>query len=145
MFNKKQKEKINDTLAQMTIPAFGYELIRETFLKDLLGKDYHSILYWGGKNLARKFPLETLEDITHFFEMSGLGILSVAKENKDEIIFELTSDLIANRFERNVDYSYQLEAGFLAEQVQNLIGKESEAMEQQKKRDNTVIITVQWE
>lgn len=145
MFSKKQDEKINETLSQLTVPAFGYELIRETLLKDLLGKDYQSILYWGGKNLARKFPLQSLEEIIHFFETTGFGILSVSKENKNEIIVELTSELIANRFERNVEYSYQIEAGFLAEQIQNITGKETEAMEQQKKKTHTIIFTVQWE
>lgn len=145
MFNKKQKENFDEILTQLTIPAFGYELIRETLLKDILGKDYKSILYWGGKNLARKHPLGTIEEIIHYFETSGFGTLSVAKENKNDMIFELTSDLIVNRFMRDTDYSYQLEAGFLAEQLQNIMGKEAETMEQQKKKTNTIIFTVQWE
>ena len=67
------------------------------------------------------------------------------KENKNEMVFQLTSDLIANRFERNVDYSYQLEAGFLAEQLQNILEKEAEAMELQQKKTKSVLITVKWE
>lgn len=145
MFNKKQKENFDEILMQLTIPAFGYELVRETLLKDMLGKDYKSILYWGGKNLARKYPLGTIEEVIHFFESSGFGTLTVTKENKNEMIFELTSDLIANRFGRDSEYSYQLEAGFLAEQLQNIMGKEAETMEQQKKKSNTIIFTVQWE
>lgn len=129
----------------MEIPAFGYELVRETLLKDILGKDYNSILYWGGKNLARKYPLETIQEIIEFFETAGLGTLKVVNENKNEMIFDLTSDLITNRFTRNSELSYQLEAGFLAEQVQNIMGKEAETMEQQKKKLNTIIFTVQWE
>lgn len=145
MFNKKQTENPTESLSQLQIPAFGYELIRETLLENLLGKDYNSILYWGGKNLARKFPLGSMLEVTDFFEKSGFGILTVLKENKNELIFELTSELITNRFERDVDFSYQLEAGFLAEQLQNIIGQEAEAMEQHKKKTRTVILTVQWE
>ncbi|MEC1637784.1 YslB family protein [Schinkia azotoformans] len=139
------KENNDINLTQLTIPAFGYELVRETLLKDILGKDYKSILYWGGKNLARKHPLETIQEIIDFFESAGLGTLKVTKENKNEMIFELTSDLITNRFARDSEYSYQLEAGFLAEQLQNIMGNEAETMEQQKKRLNTIIFTVQWE
>ncbi|EKN67437.1 YslB family protein [Schinkia azotoformans] len=145
MFNKRLKENNDINLTQLTIPAFGYELVRETLLKDILGKDYKSILYWGGKNLARKHPLETIQEIIDFFESAGLGTLKVTKENKNEMIFELTSDLITNRFARDSEYSYQLEAGFLAEQLQNIMGNEAETMEQQKKRLNTIIFTVQWE
>lgn len=145
MFKQKLKEDHDKILTELTIPAFGYELIRETLLKDILGKDYRSILYWGGKNLARKYPLGTIQEIINFFELSGLGTLVVAKENKNEMIFELTSDLITNRFARDSEYSYQLEAGFLAEQLQNIMGMEAETMEQQKKKSNTIIFTVQWE
>ncbi|KEF39527.1 Protein of unknown function (DUF2507) [Schinkia azotoformans MEV2011] len=145
MFNKRLKENNDINLTQLTIPAFGYELVRETLLKDILGKDYKSILYWGGKNLARKHPLETIQEIIDFFESAGLGTLKVTKENKNEMIFELTSDLITNRFARDSEYSYQLEAGFLAEQLQNIMGNEAETMEQQKKKLNTIIFTVQWE
>lgn len=145
LFNKNQKENFNETLSQLTIPAFGYELIRDAFMKDLLGKDYKSILYWGGKNLARKYPLGSLLEVIDFFKSAGMGNLSIAKENKNELILELTSELITNRFDREADYSYQLEAGFLAEQIQNIIGKEAEAIEQQKKKTNSVLFTVQWE
>ncbi len=145
MFNKRLKENNDINLTQLTIPAFGYELVRETLLKDILGKDYKSILYWGGKNLARKHPLGTIQEIIDFFDSAGLGTLKVTKENNNEIIFDLTSDLIVNRFARDSEYSYQLEAGFLAEQLQNIMGKEAETMEQQKKKLNTIIFTVQWE
>ncbi|HHW37648.1 MAG TPA: YslB family protein [Bacillales bacterium] len=145
MFNKRLKENNDLILTQLEVPAFGYELVRETLLKDILGKDYNSILYWSGKNLARKYPLGTIQEIIDFFETAGFGTLKVANENKNEMVFELTSDLIANRFARNCDYSYQLEAGFLAEQLQNIMGKEAETLEQQKKKLNTIIFTVQWE
>ncbi|NSL51551.1 YslB family protein [Calidifontibacillus erzurumensis] len=146
MFTKKnQTERSQEEFHQLTVPAFGYELIRYTFLKDILGKDYQSILYWGGKNIARKYPLKSIEEVVHFFEKSGLGQISLMKENKNEMVFQLTSDLIANRFERNVDYSYQLEAGFLAEQLQNILEKEAEAMELQQKKTKSVLITVKWE
>lgn len=145
MFSKAQKENIDETLHQLTIPAYGYELVRDTLLKDLLGKDYHPILYWGGKNLARKYPLESVDNIIDFFNMAGFGQLTVVKEGKFELLFELTSELITNRFERNMEYSYNLEAGFLAEQIQHIQGHDAEAVEEQKKKKKTVIITVKWD
>lgn len=145
MFNKKPAEDYNETLSELFIPAYGYELIRETLLRDLLGKDYCSILYWGGKNLARKIPLKSLDDIIVFFEKSGWGNLTVIKEGKGEMVFRIESDWITNRFNRKEDCSFQLEAGFLAEQMFHIFDHQAEAMEDQKKKTNQVLITVKWD
>ena len=39
------------------VTSFGYELIRDHVLASILGKHEKDILYWAGKDLARKFPL----------------------------------------------------------------------------------------
>ncbi|WP_017756048.1 YslB family protein [Calidifontibacillus oryziterrae] len=145
MFTKKQKEDYNETLSHLTIPAFGYELIREALLKDLLGKDYSSILYWSGKNLARQMPLQSLDEIISFYKKSGWGNLEIIKERKGEMIFSLKSDWIHNRLQREGEISFHIEAGFLAEQIRNAFGHEAEAMEEQKKKTSEVIITVKWD
>ena len=40
-----------------SFPIFGYELMRDFLLPTILGKHEKDILYWAGKDLARKFPL----------------------------------------------------------------------------------------
>jgi predicted hydrocarbon binding protein len=136
----------HDTLLEnIYISGFGYELIREVLLPDLLGKDTASILYWAGKNLARKYPLETVEDIITFFDKAGWGTLTVASERKDELEFELTSPLIEARLFSKEECTFQLEAGFLAQQIEQQKKLVTETYEQQKKRAKKIIFTVKWD
>jgi predicted hydrocarbon binding protein len=136
----------HDTLLEnIYISGFGYELIREVLLPDLLGKDTASILYWAGKNLARKYPLETVEDIVTFFDKAGWGTLTVASERKDELEFELTSPLIEARLSSKEECTFQLEAGFLAQQIEQQKKLVTETYEQQKKRAKKIIFTVKWD
>ncbi|MGO4888628.1 YslB family protein [Anaerobacillus sp. MEB173] len=114
---------------QHQVPLFGYELLRKDLLPALLGKEHDKILYWAGKTLARQYPLPTLDDIIHFFTKSGWGQLTLTKEKKRELHFELTSEFFAKRRE---NYSCQLEAGFLAEQIQQQTNNISETDTVQK-------------
>ena len=52
---------------------FGYELLREILIPEILGEETPKILYWAGKHIARKYPLDTISDIIRFFSASGLG------------------------------------------------------------------------
>jgi hypothetical protein len=52
--------------------------------------------------------------------------------------------MVKRRLELNKDATFQLEAGFLAEQIQRQKGKIAEAIEEQKKRQD-IYITVQWD
>ena len=61
-----------DTTSE-TVPVFGYELLRETLLPEILGEETPKILYWAGKHIARKYPLDSISDIIRFFPASGLG------------------------------------------------------------------------
>ncbi len=93
---------------------FGYDLIRNDVLRDLLGKDHDTILYWIGKSLARKYPVPTVEEMITFFEEANWGTLARIKEKKQEQLFELTGEWMNKSDQR----CYQLEAGFLAQQVE---------------------------
>lgn len=132
-------------LEDMQISGFGYELIREVLLPELLGKENASILYWAGKSLARKYPLETTEEIISFFAKAGWGTLTIVSEGKDELEFELTSPLIDARLSYKEDCTFQLEAGFLAQQIEQQKKRITEAYEQQKKRTKKVVFIVKWD
>ncbi|MFB9760118.1 YslB family protein [Ectobacillus funiculus] len=131
----------------LTIPinAFAYELIREELLPDIIGKELDRILYWAGKNLARKYTLETFEDIIVFFRQAGWGDLSIVEQNRRELQLQLTSPLIGERYKNKQNTTYQLEAGFLAQQTQQQRQVIAEAYEDPKKRSEKVLFTVKWD
>ncbi|MFX3623995.1 MAG: YslB family protein [Ectobacillus sp.] len=129
----------------MPMNAFAYELIREQLLPDLIGKDLDRILYWAGKNLARKYPLETFEDTVVFFERAGWGTLTVIEQKRREMYLQLTSPLISERYRSKRDSTYQLEAGFLAQQLQQQRNVIAETYEEQKKRADKVLFIVKWD
>lgn len=116
---------------------FGYDLIRNDVLKDILGKEHDSILYWIGKSLARKYPIETTEQLITFFEKANWGILTLTKEKKQEKTYELTGPWMGKHDER----CYQLEAGFLAQQAENSLNLISGATYTVKK--DSIIFSVE--
>lgn len=127
------------------VPAFGYELIREILLPELLGKDTPHLLYWAGKGLARKFPLQNFEQMADFFSQAAWGSLSIKEENKNEMEFELTSELISHQLKQKTEMSFQLEAGFLAQQLEMQKNLLCEAFEHPRKKAGKVKITVKWD
>ncbi|QFT90109.1 hypothetical protein FIU87_15705 [Bacillus sp. THAF10] len=129
---------------QLHVPIFGYELIRDMLLPDLLGKDHNQIIYWAGKLLARKFTIDTHEGISQFFKEAGWGELELVEQSKYEMKFAIRGEMIDRRLELNKDATFQLEAGFIAEQIQRQKSKNAEAVEEQRKKKE-IQITVQWD
>lgn len=125
--------------------TFGYELLREMLIPEIFGKDTPEILYWAGKKLARKFPAETHEEIVDFFAQASWGELLVKNESKDELEFELISPLMVSRVKSKAEHFFQLEAGFLAQQIENQKGVIAEAFEHPVKRGQKVQFTVKWD
>src|SRR3954464_14569715 len=133
------------TAEPRTISIFGYELIREILLPEILGKDTPEILYWAGKRLARKFPLENYNQVVEFFNSASWGQLEMIKETKNEIEIELSSPLIVSRVKSKAEHFFQLEAGFLAQQMELQKGVITEAFEHPVKKSNKVQFTVKWD
>ncbi|KQL38024.1 MULTISPECIES: YslB family protein [Bacillaceae] len=136
---------IEDLNIPGNISGFGYELIRNDLLNDLLGKEQNDILYWAGKMIARKYPLATFEEIIEFFDQAGWGTLTVEEEKKQEVHLTLSSELITYRNQQKKNVSYQLEAGFLAMQIQQQIDVIAETYEEQSKRGDKVKFQVKWD
>jgi predicted hydrocarbon binding protein len=128
-----------------SVPVFGYELIREVLLNDLLGNEAPEILYWAGKRLARMYPLETAGQIAEFFTNAGWGSLSIANETKHELEMILSSPLIADRLQKNNNCTFQLEAGFIAQQIEFQKEVICEAFEHPRKKTGKILITVKWD
>ena len=121
-------------IEELQIPTFGYELIREILLQDILGEDSYHILYWAGKQLARKFPLTSMNEVISFFQSAGWGELIIKKETKNEMELTLTGEIINRRLDLYTNTHFQLEAGFLAEQCVLQKKFYSEAISEIKKR-----------
>ncbi|PLS16920.1 DUF2507 domain-containing protein [Bacillus sp. M6-12] len=140
---KNTSTNLQDNLnSEDLMSSFGYELIRDMLLPDILGKDAPQILYWAGKQLARKFPLSGAEEVASFFQNAGWGSLQLAKQSRNTYEFELTGNIIARRLFMYPDGHFQLEAGFLAEQLSLQKKMLAEAVEEKKKRAGKVILTV---
>jgi hypothetical protein len=59
--------------------------------------------------------------------------------------FELSGELISIRFKKSNEFTFQIEAGFIAEQLQTMNNQITETYEQVKKRANKVVFTVKWD
>ncbi|HAQ06741.1 MAG TPA: DUF2507 domain-containing protein [Bacillus bacterium] len=129
----------------LSVSAFGYELVREVLLPELLGKDTAEILYWAGKRLARKYPLSSLDETIGFFQQADWGTLSVKEESRKELVLELASELISSRLKNNSSSTFQLEAGFLAQQIEFQKKVLAEAFEHPNKRSSRIQFTVKWD
>lgn len=145
MMRQPSLEKQYETFRSITQSAFGAELLRHSLLPELLGKNAPSLLYWAGRQLARRYPLRDLEQIAAFFEEAGWGTLMAGEERNDELPIELSGSIIAARFSLYGSCSFQLEAGFLAEQIEQQKRLVTEAVELPAKRAGQARILVKWD
>lgn len=127
---------------EKNIPAFGYEILRDYLIPSILGKHEKDVLYWAGKDLARKYPCGDIPLIITFFKDTGWGELTLEKEMKDGYIFHLTNDPDLLHIKTR---TFRLEAGFLAEQIQGLNGYLTECHEEKKEKQNIVEFHVKWD
>ena len=128
-----------------TVSIFGYELIRDVLLTEILGQDTPEILYWAGKRLARKYPLNTLDELIEFFTRASWGTLEVRSESKNELEFVLSSPLMISRVKSKAENFFQLEAGFLAQQIELQKEVIAETFEHPSKKGHKVLFTVKWD
>lgn len=127
-------------------PAFGYELLRNALIPELLGEESALILYWSGRKLARIYPFETSEAIIVFYKQAGWGDLELVDKNKNQMIYELHSNIIQSRIKDNPDAVFTLEAGFLAEQIQQQTGCVTEAYTEVKTgKEKKVSFLLKWD
>lgn len=126
----------------LTISSFGYEIIRDHILSSILGKHEDDVLYWAGKELARKFPCKSQDELIAFFADACWGTLELIKESKDGRIFQLTNDPEILQIKQR---SFRLEAGFIAEQIQQAKGYLTECYEEKREKQHHVMFTVKWD
>ncbi|WP_317942988.1 YslB family protein [Carnobacterium maltaromaticum] len=144
MKNEEQAKPIDLENLTGSISMFGYELIRDSLIPNLLGKETNEILYWAGKELARQYPVANYSDLVLFYKKACFGDLVLIKEKKHQKLFTLTGPTVTKRMEQH-NPNFSLEAGFLAEQMQMLQELYAEALSEINLRTKTVTITLQWD
>lgn len=123
--------------------TLGASILRDSLLPDLIGNDT-TILYWAGKRIARKFPLAKDEDLPFFFKEANWGNLERIKEKFGRQTFELSGSIVKMRKQLTNHPEFLLEAGFIAETIQNQSGFTSEAsVDLDSSKSDSVFITVQ--
>lgn len=123
-------------------PLFGKALFRDVILNDLLGADAGSIAYWEGKQLARRFTLGSIQDLVIFFQQAELGDLMLQKQSAKQWQFTLSGQPVTSRLSLQPDATFSLEAGFLAQTAQQMVGvvAETEMGEKPKRADGISLI-----
>ncbi|MBC1670245.1 YslB family protein [Listeria welshimeri] len=127
------------------VPSFGLDLLRNYLIPEILGDEAPHIMYWAGKDLARKFPLETLDEVADFFEKASWGKFSILKEKKDELRLLLQGEMVEARFTSQENPTFKLEAGFVAEQLQAQKKLYTESYDEVDTRKKQVTIIVKWD
>ncbi|RLL47932.1 DUF2507 domain-containing protein [Oceanobacillus piezotolerans] len=139
----KKLERISlSQLSNLHTSGAGYDVLRYIGLPELLGKDSHTLLYFLGKSLARKFEISSMDDLSSIMEALGWGRLELIKEKKNEFTFQLMSDAVVLRLDAPFEADFRLEAGFLAEAIQKIRGFDCECLEEVNRRIKLVKFTV---
>lgn len=137
------EEKLSvSVLKNIHTSGAGYDVLRYIGLTDLLGPEKNTLIYFMGKNLARKFEIKTLGDVIFFFEQMGWGKLELIKEKRNRILFSLLADSVAQRLHAKIKTDFLMEAGFLAEAMQQLKEIECECTVKTHDRIGKVEFTV---
>ena|SRR5690625_4990397 len=112
---KSQNKLSISLLEELHTEGAGYDILRYISLPNLFGSEADTILYFMGKNLARSFDIQMIEDIFEVSEKLGWGKIELLKEKKNSLVFSLMADAVFRRLQAPLNVDFRLEAGFLAE------------------------------
>ncbi|MBY7143223.1 YslB family protein [Virgibacillus sp. NKC19-3] len=128
MAQKKESLSVSQ-LDELHTAGAGYDVLRYISLPEILGKESNTLLYFMGRNLARKLDIKAIEDIYYIFDKLGWGNLELIKEKRKELVFHLMADAVVQRLNASFETEFRLEAGFLAEAIQMINERECECVE----------------
>lgn len=122
------------TLDEFPAETAGQDILRYIGLPAILGQEKDTILYFIGRNLARQFEMNNLDDLRYIYQKLHWGQLELIKEKKNQLSFHMMADEIVHRLQSSIDTEFRMEAGFLAEAVQKIYGRGCECTETIQKR-----------
>lgn len=117
------------TLDDYPVDTIGQDILRYIALPDVLGPEKDTLLYFMGRNIARKFNFDKMEDVNYFFFKLKWGKLELIKENKKQLTFHLMADDIVERMNAPLEVDFRLESGFIAETMFHITGRPCECTE----------------
>ncbi|EHN59820.1 YslB family protein [Oenococcus kitaharae] len=121
--------------------AFSLALLRDGILNDILSDDANDILYYAGKEVARQFYTKTLNGIQEFFNAAGWGTIEISSQKEDKETWLLSGEVVKIRHLATEDPAFFLEAGFLAQEIQQQTHRSTECSYQTDDKTR-VIFTV---
>lgn len=117
------------TLDEFNSETIGQDILRYISLPSFLGHEKDTLLYFIGRTLARRIHMESLEDVIYLFKKFRWGNLELIKNKQNHMILHLMSDDVVKRMQASIDVDFRLEAGFIAEAMQNITGRPAECLE----------------
>lgn len=130
-----------DDFSEATI---GQDVLRYLCLPEFLGSEKDNLLYYIGKNLARKLELTSLEDVQIVFDKLKWGHLDLIKNKRKKITFHLMSDEVVQRLQASIPTDFRLEAGFLSEAIQKVTERPCEVSEKVQEKIYRIDFTVHF-
>ncbi|MED4753876.1 DUF2507 domain-containing protein [Brevibacillus choshinensis] len=112
---------------RMNMPYLGYHLFRETLTNTLLGDSESPILYWLGKDIGVKIPIQSSAGIVLPFMRLGLGQLDIMEESELQIQYKLSHAIFHYMTDQRLSRALSLECGIIAGAIERWRGKETTA------------------
>lgn len=116
-------------------------VLRDVLIPAILGEETNGILYWAGKDLAHQFPVADTDQLVIIFEQLGFGRLAEQKHSAKQQTWLLDGPIVEQRLKTG-HADFNLEAGFIAQQIEFQTNAITEAQITEQKKGN-VQITVQ--
>jgi len=114
---------------QLPDHTVGHDVLRYVSMSQVFGEEKDSILYFIGRNLARRIAIETLDDLYYLFNKFRWGNLELIKDRRKTLTFHLMSDDVAERILSPFSVDFRLESGFLAEAIEKITRRPCECTE----------------
>ncbi len=109
--------------------------LRDVILPAILGKETDEMLYWIGKDIARQFPVGSLEDLQLITKQLGFGELSLQKKTATSQQWKLSGPIVQERIKQNGEQtSFGLEIGFIAQEIEFQLMTVAEAELSERKK-----------
>ena len=132
-------QKVYDELLRSP-RGMAHATMRDIILPLILGKETDGITYWIGKDVAREFPVATIDDLELVTMQIGFGQLEMTEHKRDYHVFKLTGPEVSERLKlQKEEASFALEAGFLAQEIEFQLDAICEAEVVEKKRNEVII------
>ncbi|MGG1661815.1 DUF2507 domain-containing protein [Brevibacillus sp. NRS-1366] len=126
---------------RMNMPYLGYHFLRETLTNTLLGNSESPILYWLGKDIGRKIPIQSANGIILPFMRLGLGQLDLLEATEECTTYKLSHTIHSYQSPERLSRTLSLESGIVAGALERWKGTEIVAQLEIASNDDVRIVT----